>query len=148
MRVRLTPWFCDLFQATLTNLYDATGTEQGAFSQNELSFSTEISFKIYIPLLTVSFYQQLCMAHRCHLKSQQSVHVCMMVLYKPQPQCTFVPSQNKSQSFLHSCMWFLKTRARMVQSQFPHHSAKMETKWLLMQHSSISDTVYVLAWVK
>jgi hypothetical protein len=38
----------------LTNLYDAIGTEQGAFSQNELSFSTKMSFKIYIPLLTVS----------------------------------------------------------------------------------------------
>lgn len=133
MRVRLTPCSCDLFQATLTNLYDATGTEQGAFSQNELSFSTKISFKIYeyIPLLTVSLCQQLCMAHRCHLKSQQSVHVCMMVLYKPQPQCTFVPSQNNSQRFLHSCMWFLKTRARMVLSHFPHHSAKMQTKWPL-----------------
>jgi len=72
----------------LTNLYDATGTEQGAFSQNELSFSTEISFKIYIPLL---LYQQLCVEHRCHLKTQQSVHVCMMVLYKPQPHCSSVP---------------------------------------------------------
>jgi hypothetical protein len=54
MRVGPKPWSCDLFQAALINLYDAIGTEQVAFLQNELGFSTEISFKIYILLPIVS----------------------------------------------------------------------------------------------
>jgi len=150
MRVWLAPWSCDLFHAMLTNLYDAIGTQQGAFSQNELSFSTKISFKIYIPLLTwQSFYTNSSVWH-IDVTSKAS-SVCMSAWW----HCT---NHNHIVLLCHRKINHIASRIRVCGSWkpglewcCPHFltvliKCRPSGRW--MQHISISDTVFVLAWVK
>jgi hypothetical protein len=146
MRVRPTPWSCDLFHAMLPNLYDAAGIEQGAFSQNELSFSPKIAFQIHIPLLTV--YTN-CSAWHLDVTSNAS-RVCISAWW----HCTNYNHSvllchrkiNHNASCIHVCgSW--KPGLEWCCPNFLTILLKCRPSGPWMQHSSISDTVYVLAWV-